>query len=283
VKFRCVDAEKAYPVEMMCRLLGVSRAGYYAWRHRRPSRRVERDQALSARIRSVFTESRRTYGSPRVTAELRASGEQVARKRVARLMRMEGLVARRRRRYVRTTDSRHDAPVPSNALDRRFSTETNAWVADITYLSTFEGWVYLAVVLDLRTRAVVGWSMTQALDEGLALKALRMALDRHKAPQLHHSDRGAQYASLEYETLLAAHGFRRSMSRPGNCWDNAVAESFFSTLKTECTRGRRFVTRQAAKSTVFGYIEGFYNSRRRHSSLGYRSPAEYEREVTRAA
>ena len=274
MRFRCVDAEKAYPVAMKCRLLGVSRAGYYAWKHRPESERSQRDRQLSTMIDAIYAKSRRTYGSPRITAELRASGEPVARKRVARLMRSNGLVARRRRRFVRTTDSKHLATVPANLLNRRFSPSVKAWVADITYVSTTEGWLFLSVVLDLPTRAVVGWAMGPKLDGALALDALRMALSRCPSPTLHHSDRGSQYASVEYQSLLAAHGIQRSMSRPGECWDNAVAESFFSTLKTECTRQRLFLTRQAARSAVFGYIEGFYNRTRRHSTLGYRSPAE---------
>ena len=286
MRFACIDAEKAnFPIEMMCRLLRVSRAGFYAWRRRPESRHAERDRELSKRILTIFDVTRETYGSPRITAELRASGEPVGRKRVARLMRMGGLYARRRTRHVQTTDSNHQEAVAPNLLARRFPVggRRRVWAADITYLPTAQGWLYLAVVLDLRSRAVIGWAMETKVDTELTACALKMALGRSKAPQLHHSDRGAQYASLDYQALLAEHGITCSMSRKGDCWDNAAVESFFSTLKTECLRNQVFPSRREARAEVFRYIEAFYNRLRRHSSLGYRSPAEYEREVLKAA
>lgn len=286
MRYAAIAAQKAhFPVEMMCELLDVSPSGYYAWQKRPESRRAQRDRALSARIGVIHAESRRTYGSPRIAAELRASGEPVARKRVARLMREQGIAARRKRRFVQTTNSAHHWPIASNVLARQFTVaEPNSiWAADITYIATAQGWLYLAVVLDLATRGVVGWAMGESLATSLALEALEMAVFRRGPPKLHHSDRGTQYASDSYQLALQTHGIRSSMSRTGDCWDNAVVESFFSTLKTECVRDQIYVTRAAARTAIFDYIEAFYNRRRRHSSLGYRSPAEYEREVLRGA
>jgi transposase InsO family protein len=286
VRFRGIEAEKAnYSVGMMCRLLEVSRSGFYAWRKRPESRRRIRDRALTVRIRAVHAESRRTYGSPRITAELRDAGESVARKRVARLMREQGLIGRRRRRYVCTTNSAHSWPVAANVLARRFSVGKGAhgWVGDITYLATTQGWVYLAVLLDLASRAVVGWAIGDKADASLAIAALDMAVARRKPPSLHHSDRGTQYACDQYQLALRHHAIDCSMSRTGNCWDNAVAESFFSTLKAECVDGQVFGSLDQARAQIFDYVECFYNRRRRHSSLGYRSPAAYEREVLKAA
>ncbi|MCU1281317.1 MAG: Mobile element protein [bacterium] len=286
MRFRCIEAEKAnYPVGMMCRVLKVSRSGFYAWRQRPESRRRIRDRALTVRIRAVHAQSRRTYGSPRITAELRDAGEAVARKRVARLMREEGLYGRRPRRFVRTTNSAHSSPVAANVLARRFAVgETKrVWVGDITYLATAQGWVYLAVLLDLASRAVVGWAVSDKIDVSVAAAALDMALQRSEPPDLHHTDRGIQYACDAYQRELEKHKIAGSMSRKGNCWDNAVAESFFSTLKTECVEHRVYASLADARAALFDYIESFYNRRRRHSSLGYRSPADYEREILKAA
>lgn len=275
-----------FPVRLMCRVLAVSPAGFYAAQRRGPSPRVQRDQALRLKVRAVHARSRRRYGAPRVHAELRAQGEAVAKKRVARLMREEGLVGRRPRRWVRTTDSAHAQPVASNVLDRRFGVDQvpgpdRVWVSDLTYIPTREGWLFLAIVLELASRRVVGWAMRETLDAELALAALRMALaDRRPGPGLlHHSDRGSQYACGEYRALLAAHGLVASMSKRGDCWDNAVAESFFATLETELIREADWPTRAAARQAIFSYIETWYNRERRHSSLGYRSPVEYERDV----
>ncbi|RYZ12768.1 MAG: IS3 family transposase, partial [Myxococcaceae bacterium] len=280
VKFAFIDAKKAlYPVAVLCRHLGVSRSGYYAWEKRPESERKRRDRALHLEVAAVHQESRGTYGAPRVHAELKARGQRVARKRVARLMRQAGLRGRARRRFVRTTDSVHGHPVAPNTLERNFQPGQphRAWVGDITYVWTDEGWLYLAVLLDLFSRKVVGWAMGERIDRGLVLSALDMALLGRPAPQLHHSDRGSQYASEDYRQLLEARGIGCSMSRKGNCWDNAVAESFFSTLKLELVYITRFKTRESAKQSLFEYIEVFYNRKRRHSALGYVSPVEYER------
>jgi len=275
-----------FPVRLMCRVLGVSRAGFYAAQDRARSARAQRDQALRLKVRTVHAQSRRRYGAPRVHAELRAQGERVAKKRVARLMREDGLVGRRPRRWVRTTDSQHAQPVAPNVLDRHFGINDvpgldRVWVSDLTYVPTREGWLFLAIVLELASRRVVGWAMRETLDTELALAALRMALaTRRPAPGLvHHSDRGSQYASAEYRALLQAHGLVASMSKTGDCWDNAVAESFFATVETELILEADWPTRDVARQAIFAYIETWYNRERRHSTLGYRSPVQYEREV----
>lgn len=285
MKFDAIEAEKAnYPIALMCRVLSVSRAGYYVSRGRPQSERSKANRRLLTRIHAFYEASRRRYGSPRIHVDLRESGQRVGRHRVARLMRQEGLVARRRKRFVVTTQSDHQQPVAKNVLKRRFEVQRpdRVWVGDITYLPTTEGWLYLAVLLDLCSRAVVGWAMSSHLDVGLVLAALRMALERRRpAPGLiHHTDRGTQYASDAYQTALATNGLIPSMSRAGNCWDNAPAESFFSTLKTELGGGRRtFSSRAAARAEVFEYMEAFYNRVRRHSALGYVSPAAFEMRV----
>ncbi|WZX23409.1 IS3 family transposase [Myxococcus stipitatus] len=282
VRFTAIQEEKAnYPVAMLCRVLEVSRAGYYAWEGREASARQKANAALVERIQQVHQDSRRTYGSPRVQAELKAQGLPVGRHRVARLMREAGLRARRRRRFVHTTDSKHGLPVAPNVLARAFNPPgpDQTWATDITYVPTREGWLYLAVVLDLFSRRVIGWAMDRCIDRHLVLSALDMALKGRCPPAglLHHSDRGSQYASEDYQRALAARGIRCSMSRKGNCWDNAVVESFFSTLKTELVHDADFSTREAAKGGLFEFIEVFYNRKRRHSSLGYVSPAEFEK------
>jgi putative transposase len=268
-----------YPVTLLCRVLGVVRSGYYAWRVRSVSARELRDQQLMRQIQTIFAESRRTYGSPRVQAALKAQGIRTARKRVARLMRHAQLQARQRRRSVRTTDSRHTDPIAPNLLARTFEAEApnQVWVADITYLPTREGWLYLAVVLDLFGRRVVGWSMQASLERGLVMAALNHAWHRRQPPPglLHHSDRGSQYASADYQALLRQAKMRSSMSRKGNCWDNAAMESFFATLKAELPVSV-FESHAAARSAVFDYIERFYNRVRLHSTLGYCSPVAYE-------
>ncbi|NNC16696.1 IS3 family transposase [Corallococcus exiguus] len=280
VKFRFIHAQKAsMSVAFMCHQLGVSRSGYYAWAKRPESQRQKSDRELAVEVTAIHQESRGTYGSPRVHAELRARGRRVSEKRVARLMRREGLAARSRRRFVRTTDSKHAHPVAPNIVARDFlpPAPNCTWAGDITYVWTAEGWLYLSVVLDLFSRRVVGWSMSESIDRQLVLAALDMALAGREAPALHHSDRGSQYASDDYRERLATSGITCSMSRKGNCWDNAVVESFFSSLKMELVHPRSFRTREEARLVLFEYIEVFYNRRRRHSSLGYVSPAEYER------
>jgi len=280
VKFDFIQAEKAsYPVTVLCELLGVSRSGFYAWQDRAPSARAQEDARLAAEIAAVHGASRKTYGSPRVHAQLAHNGVHVSRKRVARLMREKGLAARRRRRFRKTTDSTHDLPVAPNVLQREFtSSETNeAWVGDITYVWTEEGWLYLAVLLDLFSRRVVGWATSSSLDRGVALAALEAAI-RSRTPAaglVHHTDRGCQYASHDYRKRLADALVERSMSRKGDCWDNAVAESFFATIKGECLDHERFPTRHAATAVIAEYIDVFYNHQRLHSTLGYVSPVEY--------
>jgi transposase InsO family protein len=277
----------------MCGALEVSAAGYYAWLKRSPSLHAIADERLMLNVRIAFTRSRQTYGAPRVHQELRGAGLRVGKKRVARLMRADGLVARRRKRRVVTTDSAHTHPIAPNQLDRQFGVHdvngvrqlNRTWLSDITYLPTAEGFLYLAVVLDLASRRVVGWSMQETLEADLAVAALRMAIARRSPTPglLHHSDRGTQYTCDAYRRLLAAHGMDASMSKKGDCWDNAVAESFFATLERELIDGAQWKTRHEARRAVFQFIETWYNRERRHSTLGYQSPVTYEREVLRAA
>jgi putative transposase len=281
VRFRFVEAEKAnYPIRLMCRCLAVSRSGYYAWRSRAASARAQQDARLKVEISAAHTASRKTYGSPRILRDLREEGHRVSRKRVARLMRELGLEGRRKRRFRATTDSKHRFPVAPNVLMRDFDVDApnTAWVTDITYLATLEGWLYLAVILDLFSRRVVGYAMSERIDRGLVLEALRKALvSRPGAHDLvHHSDRGSQYASHDYREALDEAGIMCSMSRRGNCWDNAVAESFFGTLKTELLYELPLQTKSVTRGAVADYIETFYNVRRRHSSLDYQSPVEFE-------
>jgi transposase InsO family protein len=281
VRFRFIEAEKAYyPIRLICRCLGVSRSGYYAWRGRSPSARVKQDARLKVEISASHSASRRTYGSPRILRDLREDGHQVSRKRVARLMRELGLEGRRKRRFRATTDSKHRFPVAPNVLMRDFDVDApnTAWATDITYVATLEGWLYLAVILDLFSRRVVGYAMSERIDRALVLDALREALVHRPEARdlLHHSDRGSQYASHDYRKALDQAGITCSMSRRGDCWDNAVAESFFGTLKTELLYELPLQTRSATRSAVADYIETFYNVRRRHSSLDYQSPLEFE-------
>lgn len=286
MKYACLARHQgAYPVRLMCRVLEVSPAGYYAWRRRAPSARAIADERLVLNVRVAFRASGETYGAPRVHRELRAEGRRVGKKRIARLMRAEGLVGRRpRRRGVRTTNSAHAYPIAPNRLNRAFDVHGMAlnqvWVSDITYVPTRQGWLFLAVVLDLASRRVVGWAMRESLDADLALSALRMAVGARRPPAglLHHSDRGVQYACTAYRALLSAHGLEASMSRRGDCWDNAVAESFFATLELELIVRRDWPTRDAARRAIFAYIETWYNRQRRHSTLDYLSPADYERQ-----
>lgn len=275
------DQLTAYPVEVSCRVLEVSRAGYYAWRDRPESPRQVRRRQLAARIAVVHRENRRVYGSPRICRVLQSAGERACENTVAKVMREWGLCARRKRKFVpRTTDSRHDHPVARNLLDRQFSAaRLNAkWVVDITYIPTEEGWLYLAGVMDLCSRKIVGWSMTDHMQWQLVGNALEMALTRRHPPAglLHHSDRGVQYACDDYRKLLTDAGMELSMSGKGNCWDNAAMESFWSTLKTEWVHHQDYPTRDAARASIFEYIEVFYNRKRLHSALGYQSPEAFE-------
>jgi putative transposase len=270
-----------FPLELMCHILGVSRAGYYAWRDRPPSERARRQAALTEQIRREHRRSRGTYGSPRLARALAAGGVRCCENTVAKLMRRAGVRARAARRFVvRTTDARHEHPVAANRLDRQFHAERpdRIWAGDITYVATDEGWLYLAVVLDLHSRRVVGWATADHLRWELVGEALRMALHHRRPcePLLHHSDRGVQYACTDYQALLAAHGLEVSMSRKGDCYDNAAVESFFGTLKQELIHHEHYPTREVARQSLFEYIEVFYNRQRLHSTLGYLTPVQYE-------
>jgi putative transposase len=282
VRFAFIAAEKAsFPVRLLCRTLQVSRGGFYAWQVRPPAPRTQADDRLVVEIAAIHAESRQRYGSPRIHAELAERGHRTSRKRVARLMRTRGLAARRRRRFRVTTQSRHPFPIAPNVLARQFEQPEpdQAWATDITYIPTSEGWLYLAVILDLCSRFAVGWAMSERITDDLTLDALGMALARRRPPQglVHHSDRGSQYASGDYQQVLDDHGMVCSMSRRGDCWDNAVAESFFATLKVELVRDASWTTRAAARAALFEYLEVFYNGQRRHSALGYLSPRAFER------
>lgn len=282
MKYRFIREESSsYPVRRLCQVLEVSASGFYAWLRRGVSQREQEDRRLCPRVRAAFAASRERYGSPRITRDLVAAGERVSRKRVARLMKSEGLQARPRRRFRVTTDSKHGHPIAENTLNRGFDERipNTVWLADITYLRTSEGWLYLAVVLDLASRRVVGFSMSERINQALTLGALEMALgQRRPAPGLlHHSDRGSQYAARAYQERLRRAGCQVSMSRKGNCWDNAPMESFFSTLKTELASW--FPSRTQARQDVFLYILAFYNQRRVHSALGYLSPVNYENDL----
>jgi transposase InsO family protein len=264
----------------MCEVLEVSRSGYYAWLNRPESQRSQANRLLLSEIRIIFERSRQTYGSPRMTVELNESGFGCSENRVARLMRINGIRAKGKRKYRTTTKSKHNHPVAPNLLDRQFTVERpNAvWLADITFIRTSEGWLYLAGVIDLYSRMAVGWSMGNRVTRQLTLDAINQALGRrHIQPDLlHHSDRGSQYSADDYQDLLADKKITVSMSRKGDCWDNAPMESFFATLKTELIFGECFATREEARLKIFEYIEMFYNRERRHSSLGYKSPVDFE-------
>jgi putative transposase len=282
VKYAAVEAGKAeFSVATMCRWLGASRSGYYDWLHRDERARVVSDRALSVHVAAIYKAHHRRYGSPRIHRELREQGHHVSRKRIARLMRKMLLRARSARRCVVTTDSRANAAPAPNLLQRDFATSSpnQVWVADVTYLPSKAGWLYLAVLLDLGSRRAVGWAISEKNDTALALTVLRRALAiRKEAPTIHHSDRGSPYASAEYQRELSLHNIKPSMSRKGDCWDNAVAESFFATVKIEIDiPGGIFSSPQEAIHTVGNYIDGYYNRERRHSTLDYASPIEYER------
>jgi putative transposase len=275
------DHRQEFPTRLMCRVLEVSTGGYYQWRRRPPSARQERSEALAAEIKVIHQEAKARYGSPRIHAELVARGKPCCVNTVARLMRQLGVAAKTRRKFRCTTDSNHDRPIAENIVDRKFEPEApnRVWTADITYIPTREGWLYLAAVEDLYSRQVVGWSMSERIDSRLVVDALEMAVSRRLPGEglVAHSDRGSQYASEHYRQLLASHEITCSMSRRANCWDNAPMESFFASLKKELVHDEDYRTREEARASLFEYIEIFYNRVRRHSSLGYQSPVEYER------
>lgn len=281
MKYAWVDAHrKEFELAEMCEVLAVSVSGYRAWkRGGTPERKRLTDAQMLALIRAIHAELKGAYGSPRITEELRARGFPASKERVERLMRENGIRARHKRRYKATTDSKHGLPVAPNLLDRNFTpaAPNQAWTADLTYIRTDEGWLYLAVVLDLFNREVVGWSIKPRMTADIVIDALAMAWFRRKpAPGLiHHSDRGSQYASHAFQARLNEYGMTCSMSRKGNCWDNAPTESFFNSLKNERVHGTRYRTRAEAIADLFDYIEPFYNRKRRHSTLGYVSPARF--------
>ena len=281
MRFRLIDAEKAgLPLERLCALLDVSVSGYYAWKHCGPSRRQLDDMVLLAHIRAHFTASNGTYGSPRMHVDLREAGLCVGRHRVARLMRDNGMKANQKRRFKKTTDSDHGGPVAANLLEQDFACErpVRKWGVDISYIWTAEGWLYLAIVLDLFSRRIVGWAVSDRLKRDLALAALHRAITLRKPPPglVHHSDRGSQYCSHDYRRLLKAHGMIASMSGKGNCYDNAMVETVFKTIKSELVWRTSFQTRRQAEKANGHYIDGYYNPRRRHSALGYQSPIAFE-------
>jgi putative transposase len=272
-----------YPILVLCQHLEVSPSGYYDWQKRRicPGPRAVENQVLTKKIVSIHDQSRETYGSPRIREELRKTGCRHGRQRSARLMRAENLCGRQQRRYrVQTTNSKHDEPIAPNRLAQapKASARNQLWVADITYIETQEGWLYLAAILDLYSRKIVGWAMSERIDTTLVLNALAMALLHREPPAnlLFHTDRGVQYASGNYRQALAQAGLVASMSRKGNCYDNATMESFWSTLKLELVYRGVFTTHNQARAKIFDYIETFYNRQRSHSALGYRSPVEFE-------
>jgi putative transposase len=283
--FRFIEEYKDHwPIRLLCETLEVSPAGYYAWRQRPRSAQEQRQDTLLVEMRAIHVEFKARYGSPRMHAELVARGHACCVNTVAQLMRDHGIVAKSARKFrITTTDSNHDLPVAENLLDRQFdpSAANEVWLADITYIPTREGWLYLAAVEDLYSRKVVGWSMAEHMESRLVVDALEMAVQRRLPDEglLAHSDRGSQYASQHYQLLLARHGIACSMSRRADCWDNAPMESFFASLKKELVHDADFATRAEARAAIFEYIEVFYNGQRRHSSLGYVSPAEYEQSL----
>jgi len=282
MRFRQIEDQRDnWPVRVMCNALSVSPSGYYAWRSRPESLRKSANRVLLDDIQRVHALHRERYGAPRIHAALRAEGQTVGRKRIERMMRHHGIRARAPRRYrVCTTDSKHSLPVAPNLLDQNFVADraNQVWLADITYIPTAEGWLYLAVILDLFTRKVVGWAMRDHMRAELTIAALTMAIQRRRprAGLIHHSDRGSQYAAGDYRDILRAAAIIRSMSRKGNCWDNAPMESFFGTLKTELVHQSEYLDRDAARRDLFAYIEGYYNRQRIHSAIGYITPDQAE-------
>lgn len=280
MRYAWLDGQRdSYPLERLCAALDVSPSGYAAWTQGGKRSKQLSDMQLLTLIRAVHEEFKGSYGWPRIWKELRENGLPASKERVRKLMQANGIRARRKRGYKATTNSKHNLPVAPNRLDRQFATESpeQVWTADITYLPTAEGWLYLAVVMDLHTRMIVGWAMSERITKALVMDALRMAWFRRKpaAGVLHHSDQGSQYCSHDYQALLKQYGMLASMSRKGNCWDNSPMESFFSSLKNERTHHQHYASREEARQDTFEYIELFYNRRRRHSALGYQSPAVY--------
>ena len=284
MSFAFIDAERArFPVSRMCKVLGVSQSGFFAWKGRPASRRQQDDLIYLAHIRTAFELSNGTYGSPRMHRDLVDDGHSIGRRRVSRLMRENGLTARQKRRFKRTTDSQHAWPVAPNLIDQNFNAEgtDQKWCADISYIWTAEGWLYLAVIVDLFSRRVVGWATSDRLKQDLALHALKRAVvsRRPSAGLIHHSDRGSQYCSIDYQTELRKQGFLISMSGKGNCYDNSMVETFFKTIKAELIWPVAWQSRSQAENAIARYIDGFYNPVRRYSSLDFQSPVQFERKA----
>jgi putative transposase len=284
MKYRVIreSAGGCYSIKEMCQFLNISRSSYYQWFGRDESPRKKKDRELKEKIRSIYEQHKKRYGSPRIHAVLRIQGIRCSKKRVERLMHEMGLQARHKRHFKVTTNSKHNYPVAKNLLERKFqvAAPNRVWVADITYIRTFEGWLYLAAVMDLCSRKIVGWSMSETMKTALATTALKMAIQRRHPNKglMHHSDRGVQYASNAYRKVLKRNGMTCSMSRKGNCWDNAPLESFFGTLKTECIAGKIYLSRTQAKREIFEYIEIDYNRKRLHSAINYISPENFEKQ-----
>jgi putative transposase len=281
MKYLFMDQHRStHGVQKMCRVIGASRSGYYRWKRQPQSKRQKENEEILIEIREAHKNSRGAYGSPRITDELRSKGTKCSKNRVARLMKVHGIVGKAKKKFKATTNSKHNLPVAENLLNQNFVADkpNTIWISDITYIPTREGWLYLAVILDLYSRQVVGWAMSDRLTSGVVVKALYQAIGRwHPAARcIFHSDRGIQYASTDFRDVLKAYGFIQSMSRKGNCYDNAVAESFFHTLKTEHVYDYRYETRAEARQSIFEYVEMFYNRKRRHSALGYHSPVSFE-------
>lgn len=271
-----------FRVEEMCRVFEVSRSGYYRWSRRQTGQRAMANERLDAEIKAIYVGSKGRYGSPKITRELQDRGHRVGKNRVAKRMHLAGLRSKIRRKYRVTTNSKHDFPIAPNRLERNFTAAApdKVWVSDITYLATRSGWLYLTVIIDLFSRMVVGWALSSSLSHEMVVTALKRAIrSRHPAKGLiFHSDRGVQYACTDFRKKLDAHGFIQSMSRKGDCWDNAVAESFFGIMKTELVYHEKYEGHHDTLHSIFEYIEAFYNRQRRHSALGYLSPAEYEKQ-----
>lgn len=283
MRFAFIDAQKAcYPITTLCKVLSVSESGYHAWKKRPPSRRAIENERITVHIKAEFKRSRETYGSPRLTDELKDGGVKTGRHRVARLMREAGIRAKKPPRFKKTTDSRHDLPRAPNLVERRFdeiaAAPNKLWVTDLTYIWTWEGWAYLCVFLDVYSRKVVGWAVDSTMEAHIVTNAAKMAIVR-RSPEsglIMHSDQGSQYASNLYRELIDTHQFLRSMSRKGDCWDNAIAESFFATIKGDLLDRHSWATRAQVEAAIAEWIEVFYNGQRRHSALGNVSPVNYE-------
>ena len=287
MKYWFMDQHRfCHGVQKMCRVIGASRSGYYGWKRQPQGNRQKENEKILMEIRESYNNSRMAYGSPRITEDVRAKGTKCSENRVARLMKNHGIVAKTAKKFKATTNSRHNLPVAENLLNQDFKADkpNTVWISDITYIATLEGWLYLAVILDLYSRQVVGWAMSDRLMSDFVIKALYQAIGRRKPAGgcIFHSDRGVQYASADFRDVLSNYGFIQSMSRKGNCYDNAVAESFFHTLKTEHVYDYRYERRAEAMQSIFEYIEMFYNRHRRHSALGYRCAVSFELEAIAA-